>query len=54
MSSVYKIFVEKPIGTIPIKGSRSRWEDIRTDLRETVGSCGLDSSRSGERPVAVG
>jgi hypothetical protein len=44
----YKILVGTPVRKKPLGRPRRRWEDnIRMDLRETVGRCGLDSSGSG-------
>jgi hypothetical protein len=45
---VYKVLVGKPEGKTPLGRPRCRWEDgIRMD-----GGCGLDSSGSGQGPVA--
>jgi hypothetical protein len=51
---VYKVLAVKPEGKIPLGRPRRRWEDgIRMDLRETgLGGCGLDSTGSGQRPLA--
>jgi hypothetical protein len=51
---VYKVLVGKPKGKRPFRRPRRRWEDgIRMDLREIVlGGCGLDSTVSGQGPVA--
>jgi hypothetical protein len=53
---VYKVLVGKPEGKRPLGRPRRRWEDgIRTDLREIGlggGVCGLDSTDSGQGPVA--
>jgi hypothetical protein len=51
---VYKVLVRKPEGRRPLGRPRCRWEDgIRMDLREIgLGGCGLDSTGSGQRPVA--
>jgi hypothetical protein len=51
---LYKVLVGKPKGKRPLGRPRRRWEDgIRTDLRETgLGGCGLDSTGSGQGPVA--
>jgi hypothetical protein len=51
---VYKVWVGKPEGKKPLGRPRRRREDgIRTDLRETgLGGCGLDSTGSGQEPVA--
>jgi hypothetical protein len=45
---IQNILIGKPERKRPLGRPRSRWEEnIRMDLRETVGSCGLDSSGSG-------
>jgi hypothetical protein len=46
--------VGKPEGKRPLGRPRRRWEDgIRIDLREIgLGGCGLDSTVSGQGPVA--
>jgi hypothetical protein len=51
---VYKVLVGKPEGKRPLGRTRRRWEDgIRMDLREIdLGGCGLDSTISGQGPVA--
>jgi hypothetical protein len=51
---VYKVLVGKPEGKRPLGRPRRRWEDgIRMDLREIgLGGCGLDSTVSGQGPVA--
>jgi hypothetical protein len=51
---VYKVLVGKPEGRRPLGRSRCRWEDdVRKDLREIgLGGCGLDSTGSGQGPVA--
>jgi hypothetical protein len=51
---VYKVLVGKPEGKRPLGRLRRRWEDgIRMDLREIgLGGCGLDSTVSGQGPVA--
>jgi hypothetical protein len=51
---VYKVLVGKPEGKRPLGRPRHRWENgIRMDLREIgLGGCGLDSTVSGQRPVA--
>jgi hypothetical protein len=51
---VYKVLVGKPEGKRPLGRPRSRWEDgIGMDLREIgLGGCGLDSTVSGQVPVA--
>jgi hypothetical protein len=50
----YKVLVGKPEGKRPLGRPRRRCEDgIRMDLRETgLGGCGLDSTVSGQGPVA--
>jgi hypothetical protein len=49
---VYKVLVGKPEGKRPL--GRPRWEDgIKIDLGEICfGGCGLDSTGSGQGPVA--
>jgi hypothetical protein len=51
---VYKVLVGKPEGKRPLGKPRRRWEDeIRMDLREIgLGGCGLDSTGSGQEPLA--
>jgi hypothetical protein len=51
---VYKVLVGKPEGKRPLGRPRCRWEDgIRMDLRVIgLGVCGLDSTGSGQGPVA--
>jgi hypothetical protein len=51
---VYKVLVGKPEGKRLLLRSMRRWEDgVRMDLRETgLGGCGLDSTGSGQVPVA--
>jgi hypothetical protein len=51
---VYNVLMGNPEGKRPLERPRSRWEDgIRMDLREIgLGGCGLDSTGSGQRPVA--
>jgi hypothetical protein len=51
---VYKVLVGKPKGKRPLGRPRRRWEDgVRMDLREIgLGVCGLDSTGSGQGPVA--
>jgi hypothetical protein len=52
---VYKVLVGKPERRRLLGRPRRRWEDgIRMDLREIglVGGCGLDSTGSGQGPVA--
>jgi hypothetical protein len=51
---VYKVLVGKPKGKRPLGRARRRWEDgIRMDVREIgLGVCGLDSTVSGQGPVA--
>jgi hypothetical protein len=53
---VYKVSVRKPEGKRPLGRPRRRWEnEIRMDLREIGlgGGCGLDSTGSGQGPIAV-
>jgi hypothetical protein len=53
MRKVYIILVATLEGKRPLGRHGRRWEDnIRMDLRETVGRCGLDSIASGQGPVA--
>jgi hypothetical protein len=49
-----KVLVGKPEGKRPLGRTRRRWEyDIRIDLSEIgLGGCGLDSTGSGQGPVA--
>jgi hypothetical protein len=51
---VYKVLVGKPEGKRPLERPRRRWEyGIRMDLRDIgLGVCGLDSTASGQGPVA--
>jgi hypothetical protein len=50
---VYKVLVGKPEGKRPLRRPRRRWEDgIRMDLREIGRGGGLDSTGSGQGPVA--
>jgi hypothetical protein len=51
---LYKLLVGKPEGKGPLGRPRLRWEDgIRMDLWEIgLGGCGLDSTGSGQGPVA--
>jgi hypothetical protein len=51
---VYKVLVGKPEGKRPLERPRRRWEDrIRMDIRAIgLGGCGLDSTGSGQGPVA--
>jgi hypothetical protein len=51
---VYKVLVGKPEGKRPLGRPRRRWKDgVRMDLREIgLGGCGLDSTGSGQGPVA--
>jgi hypothetical protein len=52
---VYKVLVGKPEGKRPLGRPRRRWEDgSRMDLRKIGlgGGCGLDSTVSGQGPVA--
>jgi hypothetical protein len=50
---VYKVLVGNPEGKRPLGRPRRRWEDgITMDLREIGWGCGLDSTGSGQGPVA--
>jgi hypothetical protein len=50
---VYKVLVGKPEGKRPFGRPKHRWEDgIRIDLRVIGWGCGLDSTGSGQGPVA--
>jgi hypothetical protein len=51
---LYKVLVGKPEGNRPLGRPRRMWEDgIRMDRREIgFGRCGLDSTGSGQGPVA--
>jgi hypothetical protein len=50
---VYKVWVGKPKGNRLLGRPRRRWEDgIRMDLREIGLGCRLDSTGSGQGPVA--
>jgi hypothetical protein len=52
---MYKILMGKPEGKRPLGRPRRRWENgIRMDLGEIDlgGGCGLDSTGSGQGPVA--
>jgi hypothetical protein len=52
---VYKVLVGKPEGRRPLGRPRLRWEDgVRMDLTkgDWLGGCGLDSTDSGQGPVA--
>jgi hypothetical protein len=51
---VYKVLVGKPERRRPLGRPRRRWEDgVRMVLREIgLGGCGLDSTVSGQGPVA--
>jgi hypothetical protein len=51
---VYKVLVGKPEGKRLLGIPRRRWEDgVRMDLREIgLGGCGLNSTVSGQGPVA--
>jgi hypothetical protein len=53
---VNKVLVGKPEEKRPLGRPRRRWEDgIIMDLREIgLGGCGLDSTGSGQGPVACG
>jgi hypothetical protein len=56
--NVYRVLVGKPEGKKPLGRPRRRWSDgIKTDLKGTgwgggVGVCAMDSSGSGQGPVA--
>jgi hypothetical protein len=52
--NVYRVLVGKPEGKRPLGRPRRRWEDgIGMDLRVIgLGGCGLDSTVSGQGPVA--
>jgi hypothetical protein len=54
MRNAYKILVGKPEMKRPVGRPRRRWEDnIKIAVRGNVaGRCGLDSSGSGQGPVA--
>jgi hypothetical protein len=46
--NVYRLFVGKPEGKRPLGRPRHRWIDnIKMDLRDSIGCCGLDWSGSG-------
>jgi hypothetical protein len=50
---VYKVLVGKPEGKRPLGRPRRRWEDgVRMDRREIGLGGGLDSTGSGQGPVA--
>jgi hypothetical protein len=50
---VYKVLVRKPEGKRLLGRPRRRWKDgIRMDLRGLAWECGLDSTVSGQGPVA--
>jgi hypothetical protein len=51
---MFKVLLGKPEGKRPLGRPRRRWEDeIRMDHREIgLGGCGLDSTVSGQGPVA--
>jgi hypothetical protein len=51
---MYRVLAGKPEGKRPLGRPRRRWEDeMRVDLREIgLGGCGLDSTGSGQGPVA--
>jgi hypothetical protein len=53
-TEVYLVLVGKSEGNRPLGRPRRRWEDgIRMDLGEIgLGGCGLDSTGSGQGPVA--
>jgi hypothetical protein len=46
---VYKVWVGKSEGKRPLVRPRLRWED---GIRMDIGGCGLDSTGSGQGPVA--
>jgi hypothetical protein len=46
---VNKVLVGKPKGKRPLGRQRHRWED---EIRMDLGGCGLDSTGSGQEPVA--
>jgi hypothetical protein len=48
ISSLNKILVRKPKGNTPFGRPKRRWED---NIRNWVGSCGLDACDSEYRPV---
>jgi hypothetical protein len=45
-------FCRKPEGKRPLGRPRRRWEDIRIDLKNRLGGCGMDSHDSEWGPVA--
>jgi hypothetical protein len=48
-----KVLVGSPEGRRPLGRPRRRWEDaVRMDLREIAWGCGLNSTGSGQGPVA--
>jgi hypothetical protein len=47
MRNVYKILDGKSEGKIPLRSRHTLEDNIRMDLRKTVGSYGLDSPGSG-------
>jgi hypothetical protein len=50
--NVYRILVGKPERKRPLGISRHRWVDnIKTDLRDRIGWCGLARSGSGYGPL---
>jgi hypothetical protein len=52
---VYKVLMGKPQGKRPLDRPRRRWKNgIRMDLIREIclGMCGLDSTSSGQGPVA--
>jgi hypothetical protein len=50
---VYKVLVGKHEGKRPLGRPRHRWENgIRMDLGDWLRGCGLDSTGSGQGPVA--
>jgi hypothetical protein len=47
-NKAYRVLVAKPEGKRPLRRPRYRWEDeIRMDIREMAGRCGVDSASSG-------
>jgi hypothetical protein len=50
---VYKVLVGKSEGKSPFGRPNRRWEDrVRIELEEFAGRCDLDSTVSGQGPVA--
>jgi hypothetical protein len=52
MRNAYIILVGKSEGKRPLGRPRHRQKDIKMNLKETVGSCGLNSSGLGLGPLA--